>query len=582
MSVDNRTDINDCEDDNVNFSTTGGALGTNTAAGNYIEGAASVQMLHSNVYDHTYTVDDSGGTTLAIDMSDVTYYILVKANGWSTYSVAAQNLVLGDGTDEIGYATGGSDAPGIPLQKQFATLKLDCSDAAANPGAADVGHHVYAGVEANLDFANISLVGYGTLHSAKAQGNVANTWIDAMCYIANDSYALTINGGTVGTPETMADVVSDDEGGLLTGLGYGGLVSNPLASLFYFAGPTEWGNVGSLADSYFTAEGEQWYWVGDNQGGRAVGDTHFPFRVIGHADDTNSFVLNSVVIVNTGTRAQFDMSGVDIDICTLDGCSLIGLDTIALPDSTITTGFTTNCIFSNCEQITNNGQDMDGCTILDSIVAADVGALLYNEASDPDGTLDNLTIESGAAAHHAIDFGTAVDSTLTSITLRGIAFNGFGAVDDANASTVRFLATTGSLTLNLIDCTVDGVSPVASGGSQNFSVDDAAGMTVTVVVAPVTLLMIVTDRADDLAVQDVQTSIHLADSPFTELMNEDTTASGIASESYAGSTPVDIVWKTRKSDDLDNPRYFAQSGKGEITTAGFTQAVLLEENTIIP
>jgi hypothetical protein len=65
-------------------------------------------------------------------------------------------------------------------------------------------------------------------------------------------------------------------------------------------------------------------------------------------------------------------------------------------------------------------------------------------------------------------------------------------------------------------------------------------------------------------------------------MNEDTTASGIASESYAGSTPVDIVWKTRKSDDLDNPRYFAQSGKGEITTGGFTQAVLLEENTILP
>ena len=188
----------------------------------------------------------------------------------------------------------------------------------------------------------------------------------------------------------------------------------------------------------------------------------------------------------------------------------------------------------------------------------------------------------GAVDHHAIDFGTNFDSTLVSVTLRGCNFNGFGAVDDANASTLRFLATTGSPTLNLIDCTVDGVSPVASGGSQNFSVDDAAGMTVTVVVAPVTLLLTVTDRADDLPIQNVQTSIHLADSPFTELMTEDTTASGIASESHAGSTPVDIVWKTRKSDDLDNPRYFAQSGKGEITTAGFTQSVLLEENTILP
>ena len=236
----------------------------------------------------------------------------------------------------------------------------------------------------------------------------------------------------------------------------------------------------------------------------------------------------------------------------------------------------------NSGQIDASDSIFKGMDVLNPIVAADLGAILWDSSADPDGNLDDCLIEMGATSHHAIDFGTNFDSSLVSVTLRGIDFNGFGSTDDANDSTLRFLATTGSLTLNLIDCTVDGVSPVASGGGKNFSVDDAAGMTVTVVVAPVTLLMTVTDRADDLPIQNVQTSIHLADSPFTELMNEDTTASGIASESYAGATPVDIVWKTRKSDDLDNPRYFAQSGKGEITTDGFTQAVLLEENTIIP
>ena len=233
----------------------------------------------------------------------------------------------------------------------------------------------------------------------------------------------------------------------------------------------------------------------------------------------------------------------------------------------------------NSGQIDASDSIFKGMDVLNPIVVADLGAILWDSSADPDGNLDDCLIEMGATSHHAIDFSTAVTGD---ITLRGINFNGFGSTDDANDSTVRFLATTGALTLNLIDCTVDGVSPVASGGGKNFSVDDAAGMTVTVVVAPVTLLMTVTDRADDLPIQNVQTSIHLADSPFTELMNEDTTASGIASESYAGATPVDIVWKTRKSDDLDNPRYFAQSGKGEITTDGFTQAVLLEENTIIP
>jgi hypothetical protein len=258
MSIDNRIEINDCEDDGVDFSTTGGALGTNTATGNLIEGAASVQFLHSNVYDDTTTVDDSGGTLLDIDMTDATYYILVKANGWSTFSVAAQMLVLGDGVDRIGYATGGSDAVGVPLQKQFYALKLDGSDAIANPGAADVGHHVFAGAEGDLNFASIVEIGYGSLHSAKAQGNVANTWIDAMCYLANGSYALTINGGTIGTPETTSDVVLDDEGGLLTGLGFGGLITNPQGSLFYFVGPTEWGDDAATADTYFEAIDEQW------------------------------------------------------------------------------------------------------------------------------------------------------------------------------------------------------------------------------------------------------------------------------------------------------------------------------------
>ena len=184
----------------------------------------------------------------------------------------------------------------------------------------------------------------------------------------------------------------------------------------------------------------------------------------------------------------------------------------------------------------------------------------------------------GATAHHAIDFGTAVTSD---ITLRSIEFTGFGAVDDANASTVRFLATSGSLTLNLIDCTVDGISPVASGGGQNFSVDDAAGITVTVVVQPVTLTVNVQDKDDLTPIQDAQTSIQLLDSPFTQLMNEDTTAGGVATESYSGSTPVDVVVKVRKSEDTDNPRYLPESQIAEITSSGLTLTISLEQSPFL-
>jgi hypothetical protein len=492
MSIDNRTDINDCEDDNQTFATTGGALGTNTAAGNLFEGAASVQVLHSNVYDDTYTTTDSGGTSLNLNLSDATVYMLIKDDGVDTDSVAGMQIVLGDGTDRIGYTTGGSDATGVPIRRQFYSLKLDGSDAAANPGTADVDHHVFAGVEANLDFTAVSVAGYGSLHSAKALGNVANTWIDAMCYIANDSYALTINGGTSGTPETMADVVADDEGGLLTGLGYGGLVGNPLGSLYFFVGPTEWGNPSTVADHYFTADGEQWFWVGDNQGGRALGSTHFPFRLTSNATDTGSWVVTNTSIVNTGTRAQFLMNDADFETIEMDGCSFTGLDTIGLPTAS-GTHFTTNVIFTDCGQVTNNGADMTGSSVLVSNVAADTGALLYNETGDPDGTLDNMTFSMGGNNHHAIDFGTSVTSD---ITLRNMEFAGFGTVEDGNDAALRFLAASGTLNCNLVGCTVDG----ATATDANLFKDDAAGITVTLVFDPVT----VTVHADDENGDDLQ------------------------------------------------------------------------------
>jgi hypothetical protein len=577
MSTDNRTIINDC-DANTGWSGSDSASVV-SLAGLFFEGAASLSTQYSNVQEDMSTTEDSvGATTFSLDWSDSTLYMLIKDNLMADFATLGVQFIIGDVTpDTIGYRVGGIDARGVPLGLGFATYRLDVSVIVAAPGTDAVDFQTIAGGEGTLDQTACTHIGYGGEHASKAQGAIDNAFMDCFRYIANGSFALTVNGGTIGTPETMADVFGDDV------VGGWGMVANPLGAQYVFAAPTEWGAPpAATADSYFTATGEQWYWVGDNAGGHALGDDNFPFRLAGNSTGTNSWVITGVVIVNTGTRAQFDMSDAEMDIVEVDGASLIGVGAIELPSSGGTSRFTLSTIFSDCDQVTNNGADMDGSSVLLSNVIADTGALLYNEAADPDGTLDNLTLSSGATAHHAIDFGTAVDSSLVSITLRGIAFNGFGAVDDADASTVRFLAGSGSLTLNLIDCTVDGISPVASGGGQNFSVDDAAGMTVTVVVAPVTLQITVSDADTLLPIENVQTSIHLADSPFTELMNEDTTASGIASESYAGSTPIDIVWRTRKSDDLDSPRYFAQSGLGEITTAGFTLSVSLEENTILP
>jgi hypothetical protein len=211
--TDNRTQLNDCQDDAQTFATSGAQLNTNTLAGNTIITPNSVQVQHSNTYDDTYTTGDSAGATFNLGAAgaDSTFYIAIKDNGYDLANVVGAGVVLGDGTDRIGYSAGGSDALGLPYQKVFNIFKLDASDAAANPGTADVDHHVFAGTEANLNFSAITAVGYGGIHNAKAQGNVPNVFISGIYYIANDSYAATVTGGSAATPETMADLVGDDE-----------------------------------------------------------------------------------------------------------------------------------------------------------------------------------------------------------------------------------------------------------------------------------------------------------------------------------------------------------------------------------
>lgn len=170
------------------------------------------------------------------------------------------------------------------------------------------------------------------------------------------------------------------------------------------------------------------------------------------------------------------------DSCRFDGCA---------QTTFASTGSCINTTWANSDRINLNSADISGSSILTSIVAADEGAV-FDDRTTTGATsiteLDNCTFSIGANAHHAIRFGANVDDD---ITLTGIEFTGFSSTNDANNSTLRFDATTGSMNVNLIDCTVDGNPATTS----NVGVDDAAGITVTLVVNPVTTKITVTDTA---------------------------------------------------------------------------------------
>jgi hypothetical protein len=435
MSTDNRTELNSC--DSVTGWTSDSSPATDNSTGSFYQGSASITDQASNTAWEAYTTNDTAtSTTFNINMNSVTVYMMVKDNLVETFANGGVQLEIGDGTNRIAYNVGGNNAVGLSVSPFFNTYKLDVSVIVATPGS----FTAQAGSEASLNQGAITQVGFGTIHLAKAVGSVDNLKIDNFKYVANGSYALTINGGSSGTPISMATVKTADVSG-----GWG-MISNPLGTQYGFFAPTQWGNPSTVADHYFSASNEQWYWIGDNSGGHAVGTGNFPFRLVSNATDTGSFVISNVVIVNTGTGADFDASDTNFETIQIDGCTMIGLASFSTPSSGGTSRYCTNTIFSSCGQITANGADMTGCSVSGYEGTSDTGALVWDISTNPNSILDDMTFTKGTASTHGIEFGT---SSPTSMTLNGLTFSGYNGSDGQTDSAIYFARTSGTVTVNL-------------------------------------------------------------------------------------------------------------------------------------
>jgi hypothetical protein len=124
----------------------------------------------------------------------------------------------------------------------------------------------------------------------------------------------------------------------------------------------------------------------------------------------------------------------------------------------------------------------------------------------------------------------------------------------------------------------DGIVKInATDSNPSTAEETAATKGATIIVNTVTLKVTVKDE-DRAAIQNAQTSIYLLDSPFTELMNEDTTALGVAEADYNYVGDVDVMVRVRKSETTDVPRYFAESSIQTIDSSGLTLTVTLEVN----
>jgi len=314
----------------------------------------------------------------------------------------------------------------------------------------------------SLTLANVQRWGIRANHTSNAK-NANNTWVDFLRY--SDGYYIT-GATSFSDPVTLADVAIADRG-TTTLYGYG--IIEEVEGVYLAFGELQLGN--STTTTYFEMDGEVLVFTD-----QPVADGLY--TITGNGSGANIRIIGSTILAaGSNDNCRFDVdfstdSPNDVDfygnVLNRGGTFLFASGQDA-SDNT----------YANCDQVTTLGADVSGSSFIESIVAADTGALYWN-ASYTDTYIDNCDFTMGSNSHHAIDFGTSVTSNLT---LRNCDFNGFGSTDDSNDSTIRFLATSGSLTLSLENCRVNGAAASAS----NFSVDDAAGITVTVSIDPVTV-----------------------------------------------------------------------------------------------
>ena len=381
MAVDNRTEINNAEGPTSEWDGSDvGSVETEI----FYEGLSTISAQFTNAQEFLVAHQFTSGTNLNLNLADAQVWVIVKDNLVDTQANSGMQVVIGDGDanndNNVGYVVGGSDNPGLVLGKQFYCLRLDCSNIS---GLATVQHRG----NGNPTFATAGSVGYGALHTISARGNVDNLFVDRITFIANDSYAFTINAGTSGTPITLDTLVSQDR----TASNGWGLFTQGVGQSFTLYASMEWGTPTGTADSYFSQSDSQIY-----LDGQQLGTGHFIFRTIGNATGTNSFVLNNCVLVSAGEPAIWDYTDTNMNIIDIQDCQYIDMGTISWPVTGGTTRQVLNTTFNNCGQIDFSTITATDCAIVGGRNAN--GAILL-DASGNSTNQTNLTFTSDGTGH---------------------------------------------------------------------------------------------------------------------------------------------------------------------------------------
>jgi hypothetical protein len=375
-------------------------------------------------------------------------------------------LIIGDGTNTIGYDIAGSDVAAF----RHSTGPVGWQCLIIDTSLLPAGFTVVRGTEASLDLTAVTEIGAQFKTLSKALGGASNCFIDV---IRRDSgqQGISITGGASGTPGRFSEIAADDRSA--TSLKAYGIIREVGSNVFGVQGSIIFGNTGA---HWFDDQNAVVVWEDRNLdvdkykvtlAADGAGISHFQ---LGDPDGTDSGKDGCSLIVPTGVGGELDLSDPDFDEVEIYGSLIQGWDqgTVAFSDNA-TNGinhevFATS--FIGCATINPGRVSMRNCDI---VASAATSALLLDDA---DNTLwqNNNFVSDGTGHAIEITFTGAGPHTLT---LTGMKYSGYASIDGSTGNEVILYnpgTTSADITITI------------AGGGDTPTVMKAAGVTGTVTI----------------------------------------------------------------------------------------------------
>jgi hypothetical protein len=383
-------------------------------------------------------------------------------------------VTLGDGTNRAAYKVAGADVAGFRHDlgpTPWQCIVLDTSNLPASPLSR-------LGVAANLNLAAVTQVGT-TVNSLVAAPGMAATYIVDIIRIfdptLNDGCALTITGGTSGTPGKFSEIATEDAS-TANGKAHG-VVRELAAGAFGVQAPLRFGNAVGTDSSWFEDKNVSMIFES-----RGFTTTRYKIHVVDNGVGTTTFLL--------GTKA-----GTGDDATGVEGCSLISpsgigaslqassslIHKVGIYGSTIS-GFTNGITLSSdaTKAPTHEvlGSTISECGIFDpgrvvvrncNIVGwtglVENAAILWGANAD----VKRCNVTSAGAGH-----GVKI-TTPGTYTFDGILFSGYGLTGTNDAAVYN--NSSGSVTINVVG---GGNTPTyRNGTSASTTVNANVSITIT-------------------------------------------------------------------------------------------------------